>query len=58
MLALFAVAALLSLRATTVPVYQPASFVVYLVVVFSLAPPTGTVTRTCGPSWRSTCWPC
>jgi hypothetical protein len=37
-LALFAVAALLSLRATTVPVYERASFVVYLVVVFSLAP--------------------
>ena len=37
-LALFAVAALLSLRATTVPVYERASFAVYLVVVFSLAP--------------------
>ena len=37
-LALFAVAALLSLRATTAPVYERASFVVYLVVVFSLAP--------------------
>jgi hypothetical protein len=37
-LALFAVAALLSLRATTVPLYERASFVVYLVVVFSLTP--------------------
>ncbi len=37
-LALFAVAALLSLRATTIPVYERASFVVYLVVIFSLAP--------------------
>ena len=37
-LALFALAALVSLRATTVPAHERASFVVYLVVVFSLAP--------------------
>jgi hypothetical protein len=37
-LALFAVAALLSLRSTTVPVYERVTFVLYLVEVFCLAP--------------------
>ncbi len=37
-LALFAVSALLALRATTVPVYERAAFVLYLVEIFCLAP--------------------
>ena len=37
-LALFAVAALLALRSTTVPVYERAAFVLYLVEIFCLAP--------------------
>jgi len=37
-LALFAVGALLALRATTVPVYERAAFVLYLVEIFCLAP--------------------
>jgi len=37
-LALFAVGALLALRATTVPAYERAAFVLYLVEIFCLAP--------------------
>jgi hypothetical protein len=37
-LVLFAVSALLALRATTVPVYERAAFVLYLVEIFCLAP--------------------
>jgi hypothetical protein len=37
-LALFAVAALLSLRSATVPVYERAAFVLYLAEIFCLAP--------------------
>jgi hypothetical protein len=37
-LVIFAVAALLSLRRTTVPVYERLAFVLYLVEIFSLAP--------------------
>ena len=37
-LALFALAALISLRATTAPVYERAAFVVYVVTIFCLAP--------------------
>jgi hypothetical protein len=36
-LALFALAALVSLRATAIPAYERVSFVLYLVVIFSLA---------------------
>jgi hypothetical protein len=37
-LVLFAVAALLSLRATTIPVYERLAFVLYIVEIFCLAP--------------------
>ena len=37
-LVLFAVAALTSLRATTIPVYERLAFVLYIVEIFCLAP--------------------